>query len=233
MSIRVYSIGAVVLLVAALAAPVTWAEDCSCTAPDGSCSASTSCEAGCYAYCDSGDCDASCFGGKDGPLHDYLQSDPASLETVRQLASFTGSPLEQVIEQKASLALEAVSPSVLEDYLNQQLGSPVAFVPRANHDQVSFDFKNVAAEELVELLALRGGAAIASNGRLLLAARELDSAQLSQLLSRSLGLNVIFTAHSPQERVSVTIKDAPIEDVLSFLTRHGTVEIPERQRRDQ
>jgi hypothetical protein len=217
------------LLLAGVVAPVTLAEDCSCTAPDGSCSASTSCDQGCFAYCDSGDCDAGCFGGKNGPLHDYLQSHPESLESVRQLDAFNGPALQTILQEQASLALEAVPPSVLEDYVTSQLGSRFAFVPRANHDRVSFDFKNVAAEELVEILGRRGGAAIASHGRLMLAARGLDSAGISRLLSETLGMSVVFTADSSEDRVSISFKDAPIEDVLSFLTRHGVVQISEQE----
>lgn len=50
------------------ASPAFMLEDCSCTAPDGSCSASVSCQGGCTRYCGNNDnCSASCSGA-----HEFL-----------------------------------------------------------------------------------------------------------------------------------------------------------------
>lgn len=65
-----------------LVAPAAVGDDCSCTAPDGSCNASITCKKGCIAVCASGgNCSAQCSGtGELIPPEDPAQDKPITKE---------------------------------------------------------------------------------------------------------------------------------------------------------
>jgi hypothetical protein len=201
------------------------ADGCSCTASDGSCSASVDCEGGCYSYCDpGGPCDAQCTGDKRRPIQNFLHFGPAEL---REGPAFEGAPVEEVIQRAVTLQFDAASSLSIAPYVSNDVGARFAFVPRQVEDAVNVDVKRFPVDELVDLLGHRGGAAVASGGEIYLTARDLSSADLSRLLSEALGVTVEFGALDSHQSISLQVKATPVEEFLRILTRHGVVSFPD------
>src|ERR1043165_9126405 len=107
-------------------------DDCSCTAPDGSCSSSISCHGGCIQHCvGDGDCYAQCSG-------DY---EMFATETTVQMQNGT---YPQLVAKLAAIS-----------------GRDLAFSPATSDVTFNADYKRAALWDVLEMLSNRGKVEIA------------------------------------------------------------------------
>lgn len=216
---------AVAMLSAISLTPAAHADGCSCSAPDGSCSASVSCEGGCYSYCDTGACDAQCTsaGPNNGPRHQTLTYGPQEL---RSGPAFAGPSVGEVLSRTVTVQMDGALPEIVAPYFAADLGAQFAFIATDQDNLVNLDVKGFPVDQLVRVLGKRGGAALASGGQLYLSATGIGSEQFSELLSNVLGMPVEFAPARSGQPVNLEVKGAGVEDFLRFLAKRGTVSFP-------
>lgn len=103
------------------ASPAVTPEDCSCSAPDGSCSASISCQGGCVQWCGSGgDCYAQCSGSLQllGMETSLQMRNARYPQLVSELARLIGSDLAFIAEKPDSVFNVEYKRAVLWDVLD-------------------------------------------------------------------------------------------------------------------
>ena len=188
-------------------------EDCSCVADDGSCHASISCAGGCIAMCPSGGCRAVCSGGYAGFM-DFTMS-----VTMHQ----THSNSIQVAAELAHIT-----------------GQSVVITPFKADDTISLDVKRAKLWDVLELLSASGKIEIGGedfaklqnirkslvSGEKMAVCIHNTSVQraIDEFTSLS-GLPIHATSGDPKTVVSLTLKDATLDDILVQLSSQSGVEI--------
>lgn len=135
-----------ILLLAPLPA---FAHECSCTAPDHSCSTSVSCPGGCWAVCGTGgSCSSGCSGSPGGwkPENQGLKVDAPGKARPNGI----------------SLSARDLSSTALAEILSEHLGREVTFIPANPGESFNIDIGDMPPGEL--LLALSEFGAIATVG---------------------------------------------------------------------
>lgn len=183
----------------------------SCTASDGSCSATVTCPAGCGALCTSGGtCSSKCFSTPNGN-------------------SLAGPQDHQTL---VSIHTDVMSAAEVARLLHEQTGADVAFTPRDPKAVVQLHVDGVPLQEVVQFLA-KGGAAIAVNQqgeRITLSIQGARAGAISSLLSDATSGRMSFSASDPEQVVSLDIKDAPLEFFLNLLAPLGAVHLAPKNR---
>lgn len=191
-------------------------ENCSCTANDGSCSASISCAGGCIAICPSGACRATCSGGGGEAPPDFeMQVSMQQAGNSRQLSS----------------------------ELARITGQPVVFTPFRVDETINLDVKRAKLWDLLEMLSASGKIEIAGDDfvklqsiRKALVTGEKISVCIhnttiqrivSEFMSLS-GLPIRTKSGDHKTVVSLSVKDVTLEEVLAQLSRQSGVEISVR-----
>ncbi len=212
-----------VMLAFVIAGPAL-AYDCSCTAPDRSCSASVSCLEGCYAICGSGgQCSSGCSGGGPGgggPRHDTpLVAMPAPATNLVSLSA-------------ADLEAQGIA-----DLLRDALGSDVRFLPVDPLQTYSIHVTNFPPDELARALAKYGVVAVAGETKgEALAAGAAPEAEvtirleegtmgqvvglLGQLVAES---GVILRVTDPEQAFSLDVQRMPLGELLAALEKMGAI----------
>jgi len=208
------------------------ASSCSCTAPDGSCSASITCSGGCIATCGTGgNCSAKCSSASGGGTNGGRQQ-PAPLE---------GDPTAGAMQGRlVNLDIQSANSRDISELLSAQLGLSVGFVNAGPEDMLTVHAVDFPVDELIAWLRRFGSVAVSdkpiaapgaglgvpSDQRVTLQASDASAQTLVELLGEILGSEVRFTPRDPQLRISVDVKDASVGEVLEVLERYGTVEVP-------
>lgn len=210
-----------------LAAPVS-AADCSCRAPDRSCSASTSCPGGCYAICGSGgNCTAGCSGGS-GPTPDQqtplVLSDPSAADLV------TLSATDLTADDIAAL-------------LTTALETDVRFAPVDPLQTYSMHVIDFPPEDLANALANYGAVAVSDHPadddplwtdsmpqaevtiRIDGATIGMVASVLGQLLAGS-GLSI--EVPDPSSPFNLDVQRMPLKELLTSLERMGVLQLAGR-----
>lgn len=208
------------------------ASSCSCTAPDGSCSASITCSGGCIAVCGTGgNCSAECSASGGGGTKGQRQL-PAPLDDDPTAGPDQGQLVNLDIQSATSLDISEV--------LSAQLDRPVAFVNAEPEDVLTLHAVDFPVDELIDWLRRFGSVAVSdkpvaapgsglgvpSDHRVTLQASDASPQTLVELLGEILSSEVRFVPRDPELRISVDVKDASVGEVLELLERYGTVEVP-------
>lgn len=212
---------AVVILTLGVAPPVL-ALSCSCTAPDGSCSASVTCSGGCGAICmSSSGCSAWCSGGGGGE-----SPDQKNLTGGRG----KGGPEHS---KRISMELKEVSAAEFSQALSAYAGTVISFAPRIDGELLSVQIQNSTVGDVIAQLAKLGAvatsaAAATSSGvelsdRVSLEAKGITVGTLAEMVEQLTGGRGSFMARSPHDQVNLEIKDSSVEDLLRQLAHFGAV----------
>ncbi len=200
------------------------ARDCSCTAPDGSCSASIKCPSSCIAACrPNGNCAAECIGGS-----------PVGPEAQAVERSGDG-----LLGRKVDLDLNSVTAADLAAELSSQFGVEIEIEPR--EQVLSVQFENISLRRVVEVLSRYGTVRISGESpgggevsqasflhhNVSIAAESADAQTLSYMLTRALGRPVTFVPHDPEQVISIDLQNVPASTMVEVLARYGRVVIPD------
>lgn len=198
-------------------------EDCSCSAADGSCSASVSCPGGCIAVCPSGGCSAKCTktGGGPGGLSDedgelFSLAMPVTMQHV-------GSSGKQIASD-----------------LSRITGQPVVFSPYRADDPISLDVKKAELWDVLDALSMSGKIQIGGDDfsklqsiRSALVAGEkvtvcIHGATVQHVVAEFASLSgrkIKLTSGDPKAIVNVTVKDITFEGLIALIASQSGVEI--------
>lgn len=214
-----------------VAAPSLQAESCSCTAPDGSCSASMTCTDGGIPTCSNGgDCSAQCSGGDSGPGEPFENNARYSPADSLRAGAISGE------ERRISLGVRSATGSELSAILSERLGVKIEIVPRGEV-LVALDVKDYPAQDLLAHLQTVGALGMIVPGsdrgpsaelaqRLNVSALDSTPEELAVLLARLLDQPVEFQPAEPGRALTLDVKDASAYEVLRVLERFGTVVTP-------
>jgi hypothetical protein len=213
---------AVLLLPAAV-----FADSCSCNAPDGSCSASTSCPGGCYAVCaNGGGCASGCSGGGgSGNWH----------PRTNNLSGASADP-----DRLLNLSAQSLTAGDVSAMLSQYLGEAVEFVPLDPAELYSIDVSRMPSGEFLTALSEFG--AIATPGkeppRESGASRGIPESEVSIKLERTTAGQVaailgqfitspgwLLEAGDPQEELSLEVQHMSLEDLLRGLDATSSIRL--------
>lgn len=184
---RLFTVLAVLLLAGSSA---LLGSDCSCTSPSGSCSASATCEGGCYAACGS-NCSAGCV-------------------DIQQVS--------QVDAPTMTYSAKAVSAAELQAAVSDALGARFLFLPKKVNDQLTVEFREVPAADLLQALAKIGAVAVVEErgrgaqdkpgaARVSLRAENVDSAVVADLLRQIFGEAAAVKSAQPGTPVTLDLKN--------------------------
>lgn len=210
------------LSVALLTPASALAGTCSCTAPDGSCSARITCTAGCIASCGiNGNCTSRCSGGggEYDPLHPALRQD-APARPGENLATFN---------------IQDATDREIVQLLHEQFGLAIDFRLPDPEERLSIDAVDVSPRDLLQYLATRG--LVTAGQRRPVGPPSLDQvfsvqmevvtpSEIAAMLSSMLRTPVQFDAPH-HETLSIDMKEATVGDLVSFLQTFGRVTLPE------
>lgn len=213
-------------LLLVLVAPVSMAESCSCTAPDGSCSASVSCTGGCMAICGSGgNCSSSCSGGGGGKPeeeHQGLRSAPGELRVA------PGGQEERITVDALDLAAEDVSA-----LLSNLSGREITFVPNLAGERLSITAKNFPVGQLISGVAEYGAVGhqplrvsaghLGLDERVSLQAKKVTAEALVGMVESLSGGRAAFIPADPTAPISMEVKGVRLGELLASLTNFGQV----------
>jgi len=188
---------------------VALADDCSCTASDGSCSASVSCPGGCLAACGSGGrCSARCA----------RTEEPPPEEITLQVANSDSRQL--------SSELTRVS------------GREIVFTASASDAIFNFDFKNAPVWDVLEILSESGTVqvdgedfqklqglrrALLTGERINVCFRNVSVNNIMHWLSFISGLPLRVSSGNAQGRATIILREATLRDIIRAVsTRTGT-----------
>ncbi|HEU4767551.1 MAG TPA: hypothetical protein VFS77_09250 [Pyrinomonadaceae bacterium] len=175
-------------------------EDCSCSASDGSCTASASCGGRCIAHClPMGDCDAECAG-----FYQFF-----GLETTLQLQNGT---YPQLVAQLARIS-----------------GKEIAYSPTRPDVLVNADYKKAVFWDVLEVLADRGKVQIAgrdfekyrrlrsvmlSGSRFSTCIKNTPVTTYVNDLSGLTGLPLRITSGRPMTLINLKVQDVTLRELL-------------------
>ncbi len=189
--------------------------DCSCTAPDGSCSAQVSCTNGCYATCGS-TCMAGCSNSRGpggGPQSPSKNLAPISLE------------------------VESLGAEDLSAVLSKQLGARVAY---ASPQPLNLDIHGLGVEDVLNVLSKSGAVAILHSAgdaeparigpgaMLSLRANEVPGSAVAEVLSRVSGGAILFSPDDAQQTISLDLKELTAREVVRILSSLGQARLVPR-----
>lgn len=187
-------------------------DQCSCSAQDGSCSASISCAGGCIAICPSGRCRAKC--SDETGFFEYDMR-----VTMQQI----GSNGKQISSELARIT-----------------GQPVVFTPFKADDTISLDVKRAKLWDLLEILSASGKieiggddfAKLQSIRNALVTGEKISVCIQNTTIQRVIrefaslsGLRIRTTSGDPKTVVNLSVKDVTLEEILAQLSSQGNVEI--------
>lgn len=195
-------------------------ESCSCTASDGTCSASNSCPRGCIAVCPGqGTCRATCSGGTE------VGGDDGGLFSLAMPVTMhhAGSSSKQVASE-----------------LSRITGRSVVYSPYGTDDPVTLDVKKAELWDVLDALSMSGKIQIGEddfsklqNIRRALVAGEkvtvcIHGATVQRVVSEFAALSgrrLHVTAGNPKTIVNLTVKDVTFEEFVEQLKSQSGVEI--------
>jgi hypothetical protein len=219
------------IVIAAAGAPVAEAHTCKCDS--GTCSASVTCQGAWYAICPrAGGCEAGCLDNSEVPADQLEGPAGAVFEASRGTAEVT-------------ITADAATPQMISRVLSEALAAPVQ--PFGGSAPIALDIQGAPAAKVVELLSNYGVVAVGKRSaarqestlggtRLTLKSDAIAAADLSDVLSRALGEEVVVRFRTADERIAIDLQDAPVAHVLQILTRYGDVTAggePVREPREQ
>ena len=188
-------------------------EDCSCSAPDGSCSASISCPRGCIQHCvGQGDCYAECSG-----FYELF-----STETTVQLQNATYPQLVGVLARVS--------------------GKDVAFFPNNPSALFNADYKKALLWDVLDMLSDRGTVQIAgkdfeklkrlrkallSGTRISLCVGRTPVSTFVNDTSSLTGIPLRITSGSPLATVNLKLQDVTLDDILTKVSEQSGTKIVE------
>jgi len=200
-----------------------WGDSCSCSSPSGSCSASVSCEFGCWSFCGGDLCEAECVSYK-GP-----RNDPSGLVGLEkgelQSLAASGAPVGQMSARMVTVGMTEGTAADLAFLAGNELGSAISFIPNEANQEVVGLMEQLSVSRIIGLLGQRGGAGLASGGEIHLEANDVSGAHLSDLLSSALGVELEFYPDIPGQRLSLDMKQVPIGVAIRILSEHGRLQL--------
>jgi hypothetical protein len=191
------------------------AETCSCSASDGSCTASITCTGGCMAYCpDGGGCVARCSSG----------------------SATKGLPPRELV----SLQMRDGSSKQLSEELGRITGQEIVLAPYNPKETYTFDFKNALLWDVLEVLSQRAKVEIAGEdfGKLLRIRKAFVNGEkmsvcirrtsvrniVDQLASLS-GLSLYTTSGNVDALVTLSLKDVTLTELVAKVSEKASVQI--------
>lgn len=187
---------------------------CSCTASDGSCSASVTCPGGCLAVCpDGGGCHAGCS-GKGG--------------------------ITPFLIERVSLQMRDSSSKRLSEELGRITGQEIVFSPYNPKETHTFDFKDALLWDVLEALSERGKVEIGGEdfGKLLrirkaflngekisICIRRTSVRNIVDELAALSGLSIHTTSGNVDTSVTLSLKDVTLEDIVAKVSEQASVQI--------
>lgn len=220
------------------------ASDCECDAPDGSCSASATCDGGCYAICISGgSCSSGCDGGSSGPqpenksLRFDLGNSGVSSVTGEGLRAQAGEPSN---EPRISMSAQHLTATDLSGLLSSHLGTGVQFIPNLPTDTYSIDVSQMPASRFMAVLAEFG--ALSTEGvppraeerlavpsaRVSLKLEKTTAGHVAVLLGQLLGnSNLSLHAGNPAEELTLDVDQMDLSTLLKGLQATSTLRLTE------
>jgi hypothetical protein len=192
------------------------ADSCSCTATDGTCTASVTCQGGCTAFCgSSGPCRASCNGsGGLGPD----QPDYSSI----------------------TLRLYNSSSKQLSSEVARAIGRDVVFLPTDRKATYNIEFSNAGVWDILETLSKSGKVRIAgddfealkvlhntlvSGERINLCIRKTPLRTILNELAFLTGLSIKAYPGEGQPLLNLTLKTATFKDIIVAISAQSGVPI--------
>jgi hypothetical protein len=229
------SLYVLVLLALAVIAPAAQGEDCSCVAPDGSCSASISCAGGCLAICGSGGkCSAKCNGGGGGgwtPENPGLRAAPGE----QGAALGDNDPLAE----RVSLDVINIPADEVSALVSNLASRDITFVPRKIGETFSIQAKDVTVGRLIAGLAEHGAIgslprrAVFSEARLndpiTVQAKGVTGATFADMVATLTGGRVLLVPSEPAALVSLEVKNLRLSELLEQLVLFGEVSLDGRR----
>jgi hypothetical protein len=187
------------------------AEDCSCSALDGSCSAGATCPAGCIAYCPSGGCVAKCTGHR-----------------------------VTVYTDQVTLQMRNSSSRQLSAELAHVTGKEVVISPNKPDETYTLDFKNAPLWDVLEVLSGRAKVEIEGEdfGKLLRIRKAFLTSEkmnvcirrasvryiVDQLASLS-DLPIHLTSGDINALVTLSLKDVTLKEIVAKISEQTGVQI--------
>jgi len=193
-------------------------EDCSCTAADGSCSASVSCGGGCIAYCPSGACRASCI--KNG--------DAAELE------------LGSLMMRPVTVQFDRGSSRQVASELARITARQVAFTPNNPQERFNLDAKNIPLWDVLETLSQSGKVqiggeefsnlqaarkALVSGERMSICIRNASVQSVVREFAGMSGLPIRVTSGDPSAVLTLSMKGVTLEEALTQVSSYTGIQI--------
>jgi len=188
-------------------------QDCSCTAPDGSCSASISCQGGCLQHCASqGDCYAECSG------------------------------FYQVFGMKTSLELQNATYPQLVAALARVSGKDIEFSPAKPDVTFNTGWKKATLWDLLDMLSDRGTVEIAgkdfekikrlrkvllSGDKISLCVRGTPVNTFVRDMASLTGLPLRITTGRPMAVVNLQLQGVTLEEILAKVSEQTGTAIRE------
>lgn len=224
--------------------------DCSCTAPDGSCSASVSCGSrGCIAVCgNNGRCSASCSGGPVAPAEPeqnlYFNQDGNKISADRiQITATQESKLDALRALNKTVTISSRNQNV-EAVLSEiasNTKSEISYSSANLNERINIDLKGALVWNVVEALSERGTITINGinvsqllNTRRALLEGERVNVCLSGITAKNileeLGLLVSIPyrvePNSPgniETKLTRKLKDVTLTDILNEVSREANI----------
>jgi hypothetical protein len=206
-------LAALALTVLFLSIPVyhALAEDCSCAATDGSCSAGTSCPGGCIAYCPSGGCYAKCVGHR-----------------------------EIVYTDQVTLQMRNSNSRQLSAELARVTGKEVVISPNKPNETYTFDFKNAPLWDILEVLSdrakvqiegedfgklLRIRKAFLTDEKMSVCIRRTPVRYIVDQLASLSDLPIHLTSGNINTLVTLSLKDVTLKEIVAKISEQTGVQI--------
>lgn len=226
----------VLMLFAVVAvAPAALGEDCSCTAPDGSCNASISCSAGCIAICGSGGkCSASCSGGGGGG---WTPEQPGALRATGEQQAAPGD--RNPLSERVSLDVINISAEEVSALISNLAGREITFVPNVVDERFTIRSKNFTVGELISALAEHGAigslprraafAEVRLNDPITVEAKGVTGATLAEMVAALTGGRVVLVPSDPESLLNLQVKNLRLGQLLEQLALFGEVTVDGRR----
>jgi hypothetical protein len=216
MKLLAASIIILLTLSASIAFTATPTETCSCTADDGTCSASVTCRGGCIAWCPTDGCVAQCLDNGDG------------------------SNRAGIMSQSVTLRLRGSNGREVSTELARITGEDVAFSASATGGTVDLDVENLPVWNVLEILSQSGRIQISgvdlSNirrvRRTLLYGEPISVCAHGMTVKRFVnelrfmtGLNFQITAGDPNTIVNYNGRGVRLNDILTQVSERTGVQL--------
>jgi hypothetical protein len=192
-------------------------ESCSCSADDGSCSASVNCTGGCLAFCPSNNCRAMCTSGSRSGGGDYAD-----------------------LLMRVTLRLKGSNSRAVSAELARVTGQNVVFTPTTPNATFSLDVKDVPLWNVLETLSASGRVQIAGEDfsnlqavrRALLQGERMSVCihgttvkRLVEELEQLTGLEIRVTSGDPKTLVDFTAKGVNFDEIVAQVSERAGVQI--------